>query len=158
MAKTPKPDARIFLMETRFQKMARREGGVARNDAIERAAVEIEKAEPGFYEWLDDGLRKLKRLIAEARPADSSWVEAANTHSRQLCETAGTLGFQLLSFIANSLCDVLDSIESGGNCNMESIACHIDALNLARQKSYRRLTPEQVPELTEGLRRIVERI
>jgi hypothetical protein len=34
----------------------------------------------------------------------------------------------------------------------------MDALMLARQKSYRRLRPEQVPELTKGLRRVVEHV
>jgi hypothetical protein len=158
MAKPSKPDARIFPIETRFQMMARRDGGIPRDQAIERAAVEIKKAEPGFDAWLDDGLMHLQRLIAEARPADLSWVEGVNTRSRQLCESAGTLGFGLLSFVANSLCDVLDSIEAGGTCNMETIVCHVDALSLASQNSYRRLTPEQVPDLTEGLRRVVERI
>ena len=36
--------------------------------------------------------------------------------------------------------------------------CHIDALMLARQKSYRRMRPEQVPELTKGLQRVVKHV
>ena len=75
-----------------------------------------------------------------------------------MCDSAGTLQFELLSFIANSLCDVLDVIQRDNRDNMESITCHMDALMLARQKSYRRLRPEQVPELTKGLRRVVEHV
>ena len=63
-----------------------------------------------------------------------------------------------MAFIAGSLCELLDLIESGSDCNMESIMCHIDALMLARQKSYRRMRPEQVPELTKGLQRVVKHV
>jgi hypothetical protein len=37
------------------------------------------------------------------------------------------------------------------------IDCHIDALFLARTDRYRHLRPEQLPEMTSGLRRVVER-
>lgn len=159
MAKPPSP-ARIFPVDTRFQKMARRVGGLSKDKAIERAQSQIEKVKPGFDQWLDNELRELTSLIAnaEAGKARANWVESANNRCRQLCDSSGTLGFQLLFFIARSLCDILDSIEAGCECNMESIVCHVDALNLAAQKSYRRLQPEQVPELTEGLRRVVQHV
>lgn len=154
------PKARTFAVDTRFQKMARRAGGIPRDKAIERAKVEIEKVEPGFDAWLSSELGELTSLVANAQAAKAApdWIEDANARSRHLHDISATLGFQLLSFIANSLCDILDSIEAGAECNMESIACHIDALNLARRKSYRRLTPEQIPELTRGLRRVVEHV
>ena len=40
-------DARVFPVETRFQKMAKREGGVPREKAIEQAQNEIEGAGVG---------------------------------------------------------------------------------------------------------------
>jgi hypothetical protein len=36
------------------------------------------------------------------------------------------------------------------------IDCHMDALLLARTEQYRHLTPDQVPEMASGLRRVVE--
>jgi hypothetical protein len=160
MAKPPSPEARIFQVDTRFQKLARRAGGISKEKALERAQDEIERVKPGFDQWLDGELRALTSLIADAAAgkAGPNWVESANARSRELYDSSGTLGFQLLSFIARSLSDILDSIEGGGECNMESIVCHIDALNLAAQKSYRRMRPEQVPELTEGLRRVVKHV
>jgi hypothetical protein len=152
--------AHIFPVETRFQKLARREGGVPKDKAIEQAQDQIEKVKPSFDQWLDDELRELTSLVAnaEAGKSGSDWVEIANARCRQLCESSGTLGFSLLSFIARSLCDIFDSIEAGAERNMESITCHVDALNLAAQKSYRRLQPDEVPELTEGLRRVVRHV
>jgi hypothetical protein len=160
MAGSGKRDARIFAVETRFQKLAKRPGGVSRDTAIERAQSGIEDAKAEFDGWLDTELRELASLFksAELGEADPGWIERANFHSRQLCDSATTQQFELLSFIANSLCDVLDVIQTDQNCNMESITCHMDALTLARQKSYRRLRPEQVPELTRGLRRVVEHV
>jgi hypothetical protein len=160
MAGNGKHDARIFAVETRFQKLAKRSGGIPRDTAIERAQSGIEEVKPEFDSWLDTELQELASLIkgAELGEAVPGWIESANFHSRQLCDSATTLQFELLSYIANSLCDVLDVIQTDQNYSMESITCHIDALMLARQKSYRRLRPEQVPELTKGLRRVVEHV
>lgn len=160
MAEAKKHNARIFAVETRFQKLAKRPGGIPRDTAIERAQTELEEIKPEFDNWLDTELQELANLIksAELGAAGRDWIERANLHSRQLRDSATTLQFELLSFIANSLCDVLDVIPMDNNYNMESITCHMDALMLAKQKSYRRLRPEQVPELTRGLRRVVEHV
>jgi len=160
MAKAPQPEARVFPVDTRFQKMARREGGVSREKAIEQAQSAIEEVKPRYDEWLATELKEFASLIksAQAGSAEPNWIETANFRSRQLRDSATPLGFELLAFIANSLCEIFDSIEAGSECNMESIACHLDALMLARQKSYRHLKPEQVPDLTKGLRRVVKRV
>jgi hypothetical protein len=153
-------DARVFPVETRFQKLAKRAGGISRDKALERAQTAIEEAKPGFDNWLDTELREFANLIksAELGEVDPAWIENANFRSRQLRDSATTLGFELLSFIANSLCEILDAIQADNKCNMESITCHMDALMLARQKPYRRLTPDQVPELTRGLSRVVKHV
>jgi hypothetical protein len=94
----------------------------------------------------------------EGAKAGKDWIRTANFHSHQLRDSATTLGFELLAFIAGSLCEILDSIEAGGECNTESITCHIESLLLAGQASYRHLKPAQVPDLTEGLSRLVKRV
>lgn len=157
MAENADAKARIFPVETHFQKVARRPGGVPREQAIESARAEIELIKPGFDDWLD---KVLQDLIANAHGGDAKpdWLEAANFHCRQLRDSGTTMGFELLSFIAGSLCELLDSIAAGGECNMRSIVCHTDALILARQVSHRHLKPEQVPELIKGLRQVTRRI
>jgi len=140
--------------------MARREGGVSREKALEKAQEKIEEIKPQFDEWLDVELDKLIALIERAQDgrAEKNWVSQAVFRSRQLHHAAATLGVELLAFIACSLREMLELVEDGGECNMESVRCHIDALMLARQASYRRLRPDQVPELTEGLRQVAKRI
>jgi hypothetical protein len=153
-------DARIFPVETRFQKMAKREGGVPRDKAIEQAQTEIESAKSHFDAWLGDELQEFKNLMKKADGANASaeWIKTANFHSRQLRDSAITLNFELLAFIAGSLCEILDAVEAGSECNMESITCHVESLLLAGQASYRHLKPEQVPDLTQGLHRVVKRV
>jgi hypothetical protein len=153
-------EVRIFALETRFQKMARRDGGMPRDKAIEQAQMKLEEAKAHFDEWLAGVLKEFESLIrkVEGTKAGADWMKTANFHGRELHDSATTLGFELIAFVAGSLCEILDSIEAGRECNMESITCHIEALLLAGQASYRHLKPEQVPDLTEGLHRVVRRV
>jgi hypothetical protein len=158
MTKKDEPNARVFSVETRFQKLARRPGGIPREQALENAQQKIEAIRPSFDEWLNSELEPLSAAVngaKEGNPA-SDWIETANLHSAQIRDAGTTMGSELLTFIAGSLCDVLDAVTAGAECNMESITCHLDALYLARQRQFRGLKPEQVPELTRGLRRVVE--
>jgi hypothetical protein len=153
-------EARIFAVETRFEQLARRAGGMPRDRALERAQSALEEAKPAYDDWLEReaaGLADLVRTVATGSE-EPGWLETATFRSRQLRDSAGSLGYDLLAFVAGSLCELLDSIEAGSECNMESITCHIDALMLARQQSYRRMKPEQVPELTKGLQRVVKHV
>jgi hypothetical protein len=75
-----------------------------------------------------------------------------------LRDTGSTVGFELLTFIANTLCTILDGLKAGAECNMESLVCHIDALLLIRQRQYRNLRPDQVPELSRGLHQVAESV
>ncbi len=156
----PGPPARIFPVDTRFQQLARRSGGLPREQAIERALSALEKAKPAYEDFLERevaGVADLVRTV-EAGNDEPGWIETVMFRSRQLRDSAGSLGYELVAFISGSLCELLDSIEAGSDCNMELIICHIDALMLARQKSYRRMRPEQVPELTKGLQRVVKHV
>jgi hypothetical protein len=160
MTKKTEADARMFFVDTRFQRLARRSGGISREQAISQAQAGIEEAGGGFDEWVDAELKDLVDLIKSAgagRPAPD-WLEAANFRSRQLRDVGTTMGFELLSFVADSLCDLLDSIADGAECNMESVVCHVDALVLSRQERYRHMQPDQVPDLTKGLRRVVKHV
>lgn len=158
MAERQYPQARIFPVDTRFQRLARRRGGVARDRAIKQATVEIEKVKLGFDEWLDKELRDLNELFknADAGAGRPDSIEIAMFLGRELRDVSGTMGFELISFVADSLCAVLEPVIAGGKCNSELIACHIDALGLARQHGYRHVKPEQVPELTNGLYRVAK--
>ena len=151
-------EARVFPVETRFQRLARRAGGIPRDQAIENAWTKVEEIKPGFDDWLTKELQALADEIARAQSGNvgPNWIETTNAQSRQLRDVGTTMGFELLTFIADSLCEVLDAMAAGAEFNMESITCHLDALFLSRQPHYRNMKPEQVPELTSGLRRVAD--
>ena len=160
MADNPSKEARVFLPNTRFQKLARRPGGVPRNQAVENAQSKIEEAKLGFEDWLDGELNELIGWVERAKSGEpvESWIDAAQFHANQLRDTGTTVGFELLTFISNTLCTILDRIKAGAECNMDSLTCHIDALLLIRQKQFRNLRPDQVPELSRGLHQVAESV
>jgi hypothetical protein len=159
-AKPGSPAARIFPVDTRFQQLARRTGGVSRNQAIERAEAALDNIKPAFEDFLEREVAGVANMVKDVQAGheEPGWIETTSFRTRQLRDSAGSLGYELIAFIAGSFCELLDSIEAGSECNMESIVCHVDALMLARQKSYRRMKPDQVPELTKGLQRVVKHV
>jgi hypothetical protein len=153
-------ESRVFDVETRYQTMARRPGGIPREQAIEEADLHVERMKPGFDEWLDSELGALAEAIGRAGmgAAKEEWLEAAELHSRTVRDVGTTMDAELLTFVANSLCEILDAIEAGSDWDADTLVCHLDALTLVRQPEYRGMGPDHVPELTHGLRRLVERI
>jgi chemotaxis protein histidine kinase CheA len=156
--KTP-PNVRIFSVKTRFQELAQRPGGVPREIAIQQADNQIEGFRTEFVDWVDRELQELTQALrsVEGGQADKAQVETIYRRCRQLRDTGTTMGLALVSFISDNLCKVLDTVKSGAPYDAEVIECHIDALFLAKQEAYRNIRPEQVPEMTSGLHRMLER-
>jgi hypothetical protein len=158
MSKDTKKEARTFFADTRFERMARRPGGATREQALSRAQAQVDEMKSEFPEWLDLKLKELSTAIqqAEGSSFDPSWHERAHRSCCQLRDVGSTMGYELVTFIASNLCEILDVIKAGTAYDREMINCHVDALLLARTEPYCRLRPEQVPEMVSGLRRVVE--
>jgi chemotaxis protein histidine kinase CheA len=158
MAQQSDRDPNIFSVESRFQQLARRPGGVTRERAIESAQREIEELKTDFGDWLDRELQDLAGSIRQldANPGKAAMLDRAEQACGQLRDVGATMGYELLSFIASNFCHILDAIKAGAAYDKDMIDCHMDALLLARTEQYRHLTPDQVPEMASGLRRVVE--
>jgi hypothetical protein len=115
MSKNTKHEARTFFADTRFERMARRPGGVTREQAVARAQTQIDEIKAEFPEWLNLKLQELSAAIkqAEGSSFDSSWHERAYGISCQLRDVGATMGYELVSYIANNLCKILDAIKAG---------------------------------------------
>src|SRR5262245_55652551 len=152
-------EARIFSVETRFQQMARRPGGIPREQAIQRAQSQIEALKPEFAGWLDRELHELSAVIRhlDLHPDDTSRLEDAYRKCCQLRDVGATMGYQLVSIVSSNLCEILDAFKGGTAYHKETVDCHIDALLLTSKPPYCQLRPEQLSEMTAGLRRLVER-
>jgi hypothetical protein len=154
------PEARVFSPNTRFHALARRPGGMSRSEAISAAQARIDEMQPEFGGWLNAEINALGEVVKYLRSGTSepAWIERALFHSNQLRDVGTTMGFELVSYVANTLSMILERIKAGADCNLASITCHMDALALVRQESYRHLRPDQVPELLEGLHQIAESV
>ena len=157
--KATKPEARIFLVDTRFQQMARRPGGVPRAEALERAQATLDELKQDFPDWLDHQLQDLGVALRklESAPIDVACLDKAYQSCCQLRDVGTTMGFELITLISSNLCDVLNAVRAGTPCDAQTIECHIDALVLTSKPPYCGLRPDQLPEMTSGLRQIVER-
>jgi hypothetical protein len=159
MSDKPADDPNTSIVDTHFQQMARRAGGVPRAQALESAQAAINNIKLNFADWLD---RELAGLTAEIRKGkleksgDLSWATAAGMHSRRMRDVGTTVGFALVTFIANNLSRIFEAVVAGEKPQYDVIDCHIDALQLAKQEQYRHLRPEQLPELSTGLKRVLE--
>jgi len=151
-------DPNVFPVDTRFQQLARRPGGVTRDAAIESAQRQIESMKTDFVNWLD---RELQELATSVELLDLNRGDmAALDHAYQACcglrDVGTTMGFELVTFVADNFCGILDAMKAGAPYDREMIDCHIDAFLLARTEPYCHMRPDQVPEMTRGLRRVVE--
>jgi len=158
MADESEEEAKVFSVETRFQKMARRPGGVSRDKALERAQSNIEELKPEFTGWLERELQDLTMTIRqlEGHPEDVSRIDEAHRRSSLLRDVGTTMGFELVTIISRNICEILDAIRGGAPYPKDMVDCHLDALLLTSKAPYCHMRPEQVPEMTGGLRRLVE--
>jgi hypothetical protein len=160
MADKSFPEARVFSPNTRFHTLARRAGGVSRTQAISSAQARIDEMQPEFGGWLNAEINALGEIVNRLKSGagEPDWIDRALFHSNQLRDVGTTMGFELVSYVANTLSIILDRIKAGADCNLDSITCHMDALILVRQEAYRPLRPDQVPELLDGLHQVAESV
>jgi len=151
-------EANIFYADTRFERMARRPGGLSREEALERAQSAVEDLNTDFSGWIDEQYSELRTALADIahNPKDKEALERAHLKSAYLRDVGATMGYILVTFVATTLCDVLDAYIAGAPFDKNVTDCHMDAFLLARTDDYRHLRPEQVPELAKGLLRVVE--
>ncbi len=155
----PDPNVRIFDVDTRFQQMARRPGGVPKEVAIQQADSQIDTFREEFVDWVE---KEVQDLSAAFKAMDHNGdavpqLDNINLRCRQLRDTGTTMGLELITFVADNLCKILDAVKDGAPYDADVLACHIDALLLAQQKNYRNLRPDQVVEMTNGLQKILDR-
>jgi len=158
MANKQFPEATVFYADNRFDRLARRPGGVAPDQAIKQAEAHLEELHADFADWIDNELTQLTAALTqlETTPTDVETIDRAFHSCAHLRDVGGTMGFELVTFVAANLCDIIDALKIGAVYDKDTVTCHMDALKLAKTERFRHLRPDQVPEMTSGLRRIGE--
>ena len=67
MRETSGSEVRIFFADTRFERMARRPGGVSREKALAQADKMVDELRLDFGDWLDRELQELNAGAFESR-------------------------------------------------------------------------------------------
>jgi chemotaxis protein histidine kinase CheA len=158
MRETHNPDVHIFFPNTRFERLARRPGGVPREKALARAEKMVDELKSDFGEWLDRELQELTTALSKAERDlnDNAALEDAYRNCAQLQGVCAAMGYDLVTFVAENLCKIISTVMTGAAYDKEMIDCHTDAFLLAKTEQYRAMRPDQVPEMASGLRRVVE--
>src|SRR5262249_3654936 len=87
---------------------------------------------------------------------DNAWMEAADIHCQRLADVSATMGYDFVSYVANNLCLMFEAIRRGADYRRDVMVCHLDAMSLGRRDKFGRVKPADVPDLTNGLRRVLE--
>jgi hypothetical protein len=74
----------------------------------------------------------------------------------QVQDVGTTMGFGLVTFVANALYEILETVKAGAPYDKDMVTCHVDALFFVTREPYRNMSPDDVPELTAGLRRLAD--
>ncbi len=158
MSKLDDGEAREFHVETKFQQYAKRPGGIPREQAVVNAQTTVAALKPNFETWIDDEMAKLMKIIPEEGPDidDSAWMNAADVHCQRLADVSATMGYDFVSYVANNLCLMFEAIKRGADYRRDVMICHLDAMALGRKDRFARMKPEDVPDLTDGLRRVLD--
>src|SRR5215510_1428613 len=158
MAEQNNNDPNVFSVDTRFQQLARRPGGVSRDRAIDSAQRQIDGMRTDFANWLDREVQELATSVEllDINRGDMAALDRAHQACCGLRDVGTTMGFELVTFVAENFCGILAAMKAGAPYDREMIDCHIDAFLLARTEPYRNMRPDEVPEMSSGLRRVVE--
>ena len=151
-------DAKVFPVDSRFQQLARRPGGIPRAQAIERAQAGVDELKATFGDWFD---KELDGIVVALPHNDAGyanpgvWLDVVLMHCRQLRDVGTTMGFELVTFVAGNFCELLETIRAGAEPNVELIGLHVEALRMSRQDRYGGTSPSEVPELSSGLHKLL---
>ena len=158
MREIPSSDVRIFFADTRFERMARRPGGVPREEALALADKMVDELKLDFGDWLDRELQELNTALSNAEDdlTNNAALEDAYRNCAQLQGVCVAMDYELVAFVAENLRKIISAVMTGAAYDKEMVDCHTDALLLAKSDQYRALRPDQVPEMAIGLRRVVE--
>jgi hypothetical protein len=159
-SKTSDYEAIEFRVETKFQRLAKRSGGIPRDRAIKNAEVNVSDFKTKFKTWLDEEIDALRDALPadQAAARDLDWIDTADLHCQFVADVAATMDFEMVSFVAKNLCLIFDAVKKGAPYRHDIVMCYLNTLLLASREEHRTMKPDDMPELASGLRRVLESV
>ncbi len=142
---------RLLTIETRFETLARRPGGVPRNSAIATANSNIAATAPDFCRALTARIEKLEKSLNDDVP--DSVISATGpfmSEINELRDIGAIVGFPSVTLIAGELCRLFDKAD-GGTRNA-TVGCFVRSLSLCMRREYRHTDQSEVQRLVTNLK------
>ncbi len=160
MTSEPRPTHRELEVDHDFGRLARAPGGVSRDAALRRAALEVERVKPQVAAYITQECQRLDaalRAVIAADRIEPATAAEAYAASQQIRDIAGSVGYALVGLIAANLCFIFETAEAGPIGGVGAVIdCHHKALLLALSRPYRDKHPSDLPELSAGLLQIAK--
>ena len=144
----------------RYHRLAKRTGGIPRDEAIQRANVFIESVKSKYHEWVFDDILRLEEAVVALRgrstpnPED---IENAYHRARVIRDLGTTMGYPLVTAVTDSLCELLHRFKNANVCDEVSVEAHFCALLLVISPGYAVGNRGGIEDLLFDLRRAVDR-
>lgn len=163
MPSSSKPPVKLRGTKTpnmsRFHRMAVREGGISRDEAIKKVDTYIAKMQPTYFEWLRDDMTKLENAIQSLSSGSHEpreWEQAYRI-SCNVRDLGSTFGYYGVTDVADSLCELLKRLEYVGLFHQPAIDVHMTALRLVGTTSVDSRNNSEQSRLIDGLSAIVDK-
>jgi hypothetical protein len=151
-------NARRIEKTSRFAVMARRPGGVSRDQALARAEATIDKQKDNYLEWVVRDLNTLEsyvNAIHDHEGARDEDMEAAYSKTAQIRDLGATFGFPLTTEVADSLCELLHRMRHARMYRRGAVQTHLEALKLVCTEAFKGKQPNDEKPLLDGLGRVL---
>ena len=144
---------------TRFHRLAKRAGGISRDEAIKRSDTFLETAKSKYHEWVAEDVQRLEKALAALRGQtvpDPEALENAYHRTRVIRDLGDTMGYPLITVVADSLCELLHRFKNANVYSEPAVDTHFWSLMLVSAPTYKGGEKEETDNLLSGLRRVVD--
>jgi hypothetical protein len=144
---------------SRFHRMALREGGISRGEAIKNVQKLIAGLKPTYLDWLESDMSALA-VSLDALKVDRVSDEDFTNAYRRACvirDLGATFGYGAVTDVADSLCELLTRLRANGIRHDGAIETHFRALQIVGSAESDALSHSVDSRLINGLRAISDK-
>lgn len=142
---------RLVAIETRFETLARRPGGVPRSSAIAAAESNVATVATDCRRALAAKIENLEMSLNDDLPdAVITATEPLLGGLNELHDVGATVGFPSITLIAGELCKLFES--AGGRTRNAIVGCFVRSLALCLRQEYRHADRSEVRRLVANLK------
>lgn len=130
-------------------------------NAIKQAENFMETQKINYPAWLDDDLKNLKNTFKKINPNSNNQQKNLLNDifkiSLEIKGQGGTYGYPLISYVADNICTLLDSVSKISKEDIEIIRIHIDLLSIIAKNRIKDIPNNQkTKQILNGLDKIIK--